>query len=147
VLVLAWSRLSEECVQLLSRCKEEEVLGCVSTTTAAEVLHRVMCLELQKKRLDIKSPAKYLKKHPEAIRGLSDYWMFVKKLRSENLSILETEEKHIIDSQNLRDRYGLLTNDSIIAQVALDYGITAIATNDDDFERITEIQVYQLSDA
>jgi predicted nucleic acid-binding protein len=41
----------------------------------------------------------------------------------------------------LRRKYGLMVNDSLIAVAAIDSGVDAIATADRDFDRVEELEV------
>jgi predicted nucleic acid-binding protein len=46
----------------------------------------------------------------------------------------------------MRERHGLLTNDSLLLAAADSYGITALATRDDDFDEVPWLIVYKPGD-
>ena len=90
--------------------------------------------------------AKYLAKHPEQVKLLSDYWTNTKRLLALNILFLEMEEDIVVGAQTERANAGLLTNDSIIVAAMREYGITRIATNDKLFETVVGISVFAPTD-
>jgi predicted nucleic acid-binding protein len=46
----------------------------------------------------------------------------------------------------MRQRHGLLTNDSLILAAADSYGIAALATGDEDFDDVPWLTVYKPED-
>jgi predicted nucleic acid-binding protein len=91
--------------------------------------------------------ARYLEEHPDLVRHLNKYARYMENLIQRcNLTIFEISETDLLGSQRIRDRYGLLTNDSINLHIALANGIGAIATHDDDFDTVGEIRVFKPSD-
>lgn len=147
VIICDFTRMSRDCSRLLDRCRDEELYGVVSTVTAAEVCHRTMCEEARQKTGKRTLNASYLKKQPAIVRQLTEYAKAVVEiLEASSLTVIEVTQEDVLRSQQIRDRYGLLTNDSIIAHIVLDWGIPAIATNDPDFDDIAGIQVFKPSD-
>ena len=147
VVICDFTASSQDCSRLLQRCRKENLYGLVSTVTVIEVCHRTMCEEAKQQTLRTSVTARYLKEHPNLVRELREYAIVVQELiEGRNLGMIEVTDRDLIRSQGLRERYGLLTNDSIIAQLILDYDIPAIATNDPDFERVEGVQVFKPGD-
>ena len=147
VFVYAFTKKSARCLSLVQRCRAREVDGTVSTHTLSEVCHRTMLAEAAELLKRQQISAKFLKGKPELFGSLRRYSSFVENLvRWSNLAIVQPSAEHFLRSQWIRDRYGLLTTDSINLCLMLEYNITAIATNDSDFERIEGIQVYKPGD-
>ncbi|MBM3333458.1 type II toxin-antitoxin system VapC family toxin [Candidatus Sumerlaeota bacterium] len=147
IFVYAFAEKSPECSTLIQRCKGGKIFGVVSVFTLAEVCHKTMGIEAAALVGRSAVPAKYLKDHPETTTKLTRYASFMEDviLRC-NLGIVESSDTDLLRSQAIRNRYGMLTTDSINVQVLLEYGIPAIATNDMDFERIEGIRVFMPGD-
>ena len=90
--------------------------------------------------------ASELRPKQKVIRGLTRYWEQMVQILDSNLLILTLDEARHYAAQRVRAQYGLLTNDSLIAAAALDYGISCLASRDSDFDRIAELTVYKPSD-
>ncbi|MGH9833490.1 MAG: type II toxin-antitoxin system VapC family toxin, partial [Blastocatellia bacterium] len=63
-----------------------------------------------------------------------------------NLLLLTTDEAIIRSAYAERQKTGLLTNDSMIVACMHFYGISSLATNDGDFDRVSGINVFQPDD-
>jgi predicted nucleic acid-binding protein len=63
-----------------------------------------------------------------------------------NILILATNEARLDHGQTVRNRYGLLTNDSLIVAAMDEVGIASLATRDDDFDHISDLTVYKPTD-
>ncbi len=138
---------SSECKQFLLRCSRKEIQGVTSTSVIAEVLHRLMIAEaVRKGYVSQKNPVKKLKSHPEIIKTLSDYVQDVKNLYDMNLTILPLTPECIDESADIRRKEGLLTNDSLIVTTMKNAGITKLATNDNDFDHISWLEIYKPAD-
>jgi len=147
VFVYAFAQASSECITLVERCKQGRVYGFVSTLGLAEVYHKTMTMEAAGLIGEKTVRAQYLEQHPDLVQRLTDYAPFLEHLiMRSNLGIIEVSEMDLLRSQQIRDRYGLLTIDSVHVRVALDYGIPTIATNDRAFERVEGIQVFRPGD-
>ncbi len=59
------------------------------------------------------------------------------------MSVLEEIER----SQQAKARYGLLTNDALLVTSMQRDGLTALASNDPDFDRVEGITLYRPSPA
>ena len=77
---------------------------------------------------------------------LSDYWAHISRFLSLNIVRLPLDEGRFRDAQPLRQAHGLLTNDSLLLAAAARYGISHLATNDADFERVPWLTVYKPGD-
>ena len=147
VFVYAFTETSKECLGLIERCRREEIHGFVSTPTLAEICHRTMGAEAADVMGQKSVSHKYLEEHPDLVHQLRKYASFLGNvIQRWHIGIIEVSETDILHAQQVRERYGMLTNDSLIAQVMLDYGISAIATNDSAFERIEGIRVFKPGD-
>jgi predicted nucleic acid-binding protein len=91
----------------------------------------------------LKGIVKHLKEHPDVVMGLDKYSIAPEKIRQMNVITLVITLEDVLDSKRTRESYGLLTNDSMSISVMKRFGISNIATNDSDFERIAGIEVWK----
>ncbi len=146
IFVYALSGLSAQCKELLERCSREEVTGITLFEIVSEATHRFMLAEARSKGLIQTESAHELRKNFNAISTLTDYWTNTERILALNILLLATEET-IVRSANIeRSKYGLLTNDSMIASCMRSYGVSCIATNDRDFGRVHGFDVFRPDD-
>jgi uncharacterized protein len=131
------------CADLLERGARRELALHLAVNTAAEVIHRVMLLELMAQGtfqhgLDAVT---HLKKHPQAVEQLTRYKTVLRDLGRARINVLSLTYRDLHASRRYRESYGLLTNDSLIVAAMEREHITFLATNDPDFERIPGIAV------
>jgi predicted nucleic acid-binding protein len=138
---------SVECKELLSRCAKYELRGVTATFILAEVLHRLMVGEaLEKGLITSKNPVQKLKRHPEIIKKLSTYNSNVEKIPAMNIHVVDLTLDIIKESARVREKEGLLTNDSLALATMKRYKVSRLITSDDDFDQVKEIGVYKPSD-
>ena len=87
-----------------------------------------------------------LKKHPEKIKQLHDYFANTQKIEQMGILIRPISAAIILKSQNNRIRYGLMVNDSIIVTIMEEEGISYLATKDKGFHSVTGITVLSPQD-
>jgi predicted nucleic acid-binding protein len=129
VFVYGLTAKSAQCRSLLERCSREEITGATLFEVLHEATHKFMIAEALQKGLfagQQEKGAKYLAKHPEQVRLLTDYWVNTLSLLALNLLILPMEVDVVKGAQTERVNAGLLTNDSIIVAAMKGYGITRI---------------------
>lgn len=158
VLLYGMTAQSRSAQQLLERCSTEEVTGITSFDVLAEATHRLMLIEAQNKGVFPNTPpcaacglvrdkgVRFLTAHPEQVRVLTDYWQYVVRMLDLNVLWLPAEER-IHRSANIeRQRFGLMTNDSLIVATMREYGVRNIATGDGQFVAIPDIAVFAPND-
>ena len=147
VIVYAFIGISSDCSRLIQRCKGEDLVGVVCTHTLGEVYHKTMIAEAMKRTGRPAVTVRQLREESDLVRSLTAYSEYVENLilRS-NLTIVPLTAGHLLGSRSVRERYGLLTNDSITVQVMREFRISSIATNDSDFEGVEGIRVFKPSD-
>lgn len=146
VLIYGLGAGSAECVALLRRCAQEEVVDITSFHIISEVTHRLMIEEAKSKGLAGTQARKTLNDHPDRVRKLIDYWKDIERLLSINLLILTVDEEIIRDAQRERAAYGLLNNDSLTIACMRLCGISMLASRDIGFEHVSNIAVFAPTD-
>jgi predicted nucleic acid-binding protein len=149
VFIYGLTAKSAQCKALLERCSREEVTGATLFEVLHETTHKFMIAEAQAKGLfsgQSEKGARYLSKHPEHVKVLTDYWTNTVRLLALNIILLPIEEDIAKAGQSERVNAGLLTIDSIIVATMRGYGISKIATNDRQFEAVAGITVFSPTD-
>lgn len=146
IFVYGLGGVSDQCRQFLDRCFSEVVTGITLLETVNEVTHRLMLAEAYAKGLVERGTAGQLRQHFHVIPKLSDYWKNIENLLSLNLVFLPVNEAILIGAQAERQSASLLTNDSMIVSCMREYGVSFLATNDADFERVAGITIFKPTD-
>ncbi len=139
--------VSFECRRLLERCEQDRIAGFTSVTAIAEVAHRLMMIEAVSKGLV--SPgnvARKLRDKPEVIKKLQIYQDQVEVIPLLGVSIFGLDPDILTLSAEIRQRYGLLVNDSLLAATAIHAEIGDMASADSDFSRVTEFRLFRPGD-
>jgi len=83
----------------------------------------------------------YIKTNPDVIREIN--LGFINEIFSlPNLYLLNIE--NLIKIQSAIFDYSLLPNDAIHVATCIEHGITNIATNDKDFERVNFLKIWKI---
>ncbi|MGA3327338.1 MAG: PIN domain-containing protein [Terriglobia bacterium] len=146
VFIYALTAQSAECRHLFERCLREEVTGIALFETVNEVTHRFMIAEALSKGLITAGGTRALRNKFQQIPTLTDYWLNTQRMLALNLLFMPVNETIIRNAQTVRQEAGLLTNDSMIVAGMREYGLSFLASNDADFERVRDITVFKPTD-
>ena len=148
VFIYGLSNVSPQCKNFLSRCSREQIYGITLFEVVHEATHEFMRAEAKAKNLFTaqEKGAKYLSRHPEDVKRLTDYWVNTQKILALNLVFLPSEEKIVVGAQRVRVEAGALTNDSVIVAAMREYGISCIATSDGIFSAVNGLSVFSPTD-
>lgn len=129
------------------RAEKGEIKGVTSTSVVQEATHRMMIMEAATILPDLKTKniVGYLKAHSDIVKKLITHQVIPEKIASFNLEIISPEINTIQRSQQMKRRYGLLSNDALSLQIMEDLKINNLASNDSDFERVAFIALYKPS--
>lgn len=133
------------CNNFLKRIELGVYRGITSTLVLNEVIHK-LCLAETTKIYQLRSErdaARLLKERPETLSNLSNVWRSYADIKEYSLTIYGIDEATMDKAVDLSHRYGLLISDAAHTAVMMARGITNIATNDGDFERVEGIDVYK----
>ena len=141
------SKLNPASSKFLERAETTKIRGVTSTLVVQEATHRMMIVEAATILTDIKAKdlVKYLKAHPDIVKKLVSHQSIPEKIASFNLEIISPEINIIERSQQMKRRYGFLSNDALSLQIMEDMKINNLASNDSDFDRVDSITLYKPS--
>ena len=136
--------LSDDCSDLLTRIERGRVHGVTSSVAIAEATHKVMLAEVvQRHGVDHRGLIARLKRHPELLDGLTNHSQVVATVRSLRLPVEVITLDLLAHGAELSSQKRLLTNDALTLAVMEKLGVTALATNDDDFDAVEGLTVYK----
>ncbi|MGE0643514.1 MAG: type II toxin-antitoxin system VapC family toxin [Nitrospira sp.] len=143
--VSADSRLNQVCADFLRRVEQGLLAGITSAAVVQEISHRVMMAEalLACPHVKSKDLVRHLKTHPNIVKTLLINQGIASTIASMNIEILPVSASLIARSQQMKTRYGFLSNDALTLQIMSELEVRAIATNDSDFERVDAVTVYK----
>lgn len=132
------------CLKLFQRIEDGDISGYTSTVVLAEVLHRLMVIEAAKK-FDIqpKNVVRYLKENPNKISSLTDHPKSLDFIERIGVTILPVNAHDLKVSIDLKKEFGLLTIDAINVSVIKNNDLTALASNDGDYDRVKFLTQYR----
>ena len=101
---------------------------------------------IQKGYITANGAVKRLKENPGIVKKLGqDQQAFNSRLEMK-VSVLPTNSEMLLRSNAIRSRYGLLVNDSRIVTTMKMNRLKLLASNDKDFSKISDIQLFKPSD-
>jgi len=146
IFVYALTGSSRQCLDLLQRCGRAEVAAIALFATLNESTHRLMLAEALARGIITRESAASLRRRPADVADLSLYWEQTQILLDLGILLLPLHREILIDAQELRRAYGLLTNDSVLLAAMRTTGVVALATADRDFERIAGLHLFRPDD-
>ena len=123
-----------------------EVLGVVLEASVAEVAHRLMVEEAWRLGLIATPGARQLARKPAVVRALRWYWACMEEFLAVGLQVIGGDVTLLRESRVERERWGLLTIDSMVAACARLHEVSEIATADRAFLRLPHLRVRQPTD-
>ncbi|MEX1244526.1 MAG: type II toxin-antitoxin system VapC family toxin [Thermoanaerobaculia bacterium] len=147
IFIYHFTGVSAECRRFLERCSRTEIRGITSVVALAEVAHRLMMIEaLTRELVSAGRVAAKLREKPFIVRQLRLYQEQVEKIPLMGIEALALDLSGLLRSFALREKYGLLTNDSLVAAAAISADVAGFASADVDFERLPKLRLFQPGD-
>jgi predicted nucleic acid-binding protein len=148
ILIYAEQGVSQQARRLLRRVEEQELTGVLPQPVWQETMHRLMMTEaIMLGHIRGPNPARQLAKKPEIVKSLTIYREKIEALLALGLEFEPCEQPDLLDKAlQLQQRFGLLTNDSLIAAMTLRLEADALVSADARFGDIKQIKLYSPSD-
>lgn len=148
ILIYAEQRASLQAERLIRRVEERDVIGMLPQPVWQETMHRLMITEaIMRGQIRGPNPARQLAEKPELVKQLTIYRNKVRALVTLGLRFEPCRESDLLgEALEIQERYGLLTNDSLIAAIAARVEADALASADARFQAIKELRTYTPSD-
>jgi predicted nucleic acid-binding protein len=136
-------RYGAVCTRLLERIENKEIQGFTLSHSLADVAHRVMTIEaMNRMHWPVAGLAARLKKHHAEIPKLSLYLQATAKVSQLGLQVLPVTEQLVVAATHFSQQFELLTGDALIVAGMHQHGLTKLASEDADFDRVPGITRY-----
>ena len=148
VLIYAEQRASLQAERLMRRIEERDVTGVLPQPVWQETMHRLMIVEaIMLGHIRGPNPARQLADKPEVVKKLTMYRDKIRALVTLGLGFEPCHESDLLGKAlEIQEKYGLLTNDSLIAAIAARLDADVLASADARFQAIKELRTYAPSD-
>jgi predicted nucleic acid-binding protein len=148
ILIYAEQRASLQAQRLMRRIEERDVTGLLPQPVWQETMHRLMTIEaIMLGYIRGPNPARQLAEKPDVVKKLTIYRDKVRALMTLGLGFEPCHESDLLDKAlEIQERHGLLTNDSLIAAIALRLEADGLASANARFQAIQELRTYTPSD-
>lgn len=147
IFIYHFTGVSSECSHFLSRCESGLLKGITTVHILLEVLHRLMMLEaVSKGFVEAGNVARKLKERPDIVKNLRDYAIYGLQIPEMGVHVFPCGMDDCRYSQQKRESYGLMTNDSVLLASMLSHGCYNLATADAAFDNVKEISIFKPGD-
>ena len=131
------------CTQLLQRIDIREVRGLTSTHVLTEAAHRIMTIEaIAVFSWPVAGIAPRLRRHPGQVRQFAGFRQAVESVLQSPIQVLTIPPALVAAAAIVSQQHGLLSNDALIVAVMQANGLTCLASNDADFDRVPGLTRY-----
>ena len=141
ILLYAEQGFSHQAQRLLRRCSTGELTCILPQTVWHELTHRLMLAEAEMLgKVSGLNAARKLARQPETIKSFGLYRDKIKALVNLGLGYEPCESEDFFESAfRYQEKYGLLTNDSVILATAVRIGADVLVTADAAFQQVAEL--------
>jgi len=129
--------------QLMTRIESQQLGGYTSTHVLTEAAHRLMMIEAA--NLPGWKPNKVklrLQQQPSIRQTLTHFRSAVEAVLQSRIQTLAIAPALVLSAANISRQFGLLSNDALLVAVMQTNGLTKLASNDADFDRVPGITRY-----
>lgn len=148
ILLYAEQGLSHQAQRLLRRCSTGDLTCILPQTVWQELTHRLMLAEaMMLGRISGPQPARKLSRQPDVVKRLGLYKDKIQALVNLGLGFEPCTKDDLFEAGfRLQEKYGLLTNDSVILATSVRLRAEVLVTADAVFQKVTELSVAMPSD-
>jgi predicted nucleic acid-binding protein len=148
VLLYAEQGVSQQAQRLLRRCSIGEVVGILPQTVWQELIHKLVLAEAAMLgKLSGLNLGRKLARKPEIVKELRLYREKALALADLGLGFEPCTKEDLLEAGlRFQEKYGLLTNDSVILATAVRLKADVLASADIAFQMVTELDVAMPSD-
>jgi predicted nucleic acid-binding protein len=136
-------RYGAACLQLMDRIARQEIHGVTSAHVVLDTAHRVVTLEaIHVAGSPAKGIAAHLRQHPAEVQKLIRFRQAVDLVPQIGIQVISLDFALVSAAAARSQQYGLLTGDALVVAVMQAHGLTHLASNDADFDRVPGITRY-----
>ncbi|MEX2141595.1 MAG: type II toxin-antitoxin system VapC family toxin [Pirellulales bacterium] len=127
---------------LVRRIENQAIAGYTSTAVLSEVAHHLMTFEASSVFGWTSKVVQRLRQDPAAVQQLTAFHQAIAKVPQLGIHVLTIAESLIESAALVSRQTGLLSNDALIVAVMRENGLTNLASNDADFDRVAGLVRY-----
>jgi predicted nucleic acid-binding protein len=136
-------RYGSHCQKLVGRIEKKDIAGFTSAHVLTEVVHRLMTIEAcQRFGWPAKGIARRLRRKPTEVQQLTRSRQAVDEITLVGVSVLPIDKAQVSRAPDISRQTGLLCGDAMVVAVMQANGLTNLASNDADFDRVPGITRY-----
>jgi predicted nucleic acid-binding protein len=128
--------------QLIERIEKHDLLGFTSTHVLSEAAHHLMTLEAASVFGWTSKVVQHLKNQPANIQKLVTFRQAVEKVPLLGIQVLTIPPDLVATAAAVSQHHALLSNDALLVAVMHANGLTNLASNDADFDRVPGLTRY-----
>ncbi len=131
------------CTRLLERVEQADLRGFTSAHVLSDSAHRMMTIEaMQRFGSPLAGVAARLRKHHAEIAKLALFQQAIEQVPQLGVHVWDVTLAQILTAAKLSRQYELLSGDALIVADMQAHGITQLASNDADFDRVPGMTRY-----
>jgi predicted nucleic acid-binding protein len=132
------------CTQLVKRIEHQQLTGFISTHVLIEIAHRLMTLEaIDRFGWPQAGIAARLRKHHIEIPKLTHPAQVVARIPVLGIQAIAITPPLVEAATLASQQFALLTGDALVVAVMQAHGLTHLASNDADFDRVPGLTRYE----
>jgi predicted nucleic acid-binding protein len=130
------------CNDLIRRVENQALIASTSTAVLSDVAHHLMTFEASALFGWASKVVQRLRQDPSAVMKLSKFHICVGEVPKLGIRILTIPDTLIETAAMISRQTGLLSNDAFILAIMQHSGLSKIASNDTDFDRVPGLTRY-----
>lgn len=139
---------NEKAIEFLKKVESQEIKALACSLVLDEVFFKILLQESSNyiKRMRIAEVKKLLKdkeRREKVMNPVLEYRTYLNSLFALGLKIEEVTSKDVLTAVTKSMKYGLLITDAVYLAVMKRKGIEHLASNDEDFEGVSEIILWK----
>jgi predicted nucleic acid-binding protein len=132
-------RYGPACQRLLERIDTQDIQGFTSAHVLSEMAHRVMTLEaIARFNRPSAGMTNWLRRHPAEVQQLARHRQAIDEVQVNKIQVLPVEGSDVSRAADLSAPFGLLSSDALIVVIMQRHGLSHLASNDTDFDRVPD---------
>lgn len=131
------------CTRLIERIEQADLRGFTSAQVLSDAAHRMMTIEaMQQSGWPITGLAARLRRHHAEIAQLTHFQRAIDQVPQLGIHVWDVTLDLVLAAAKLSRQHQLLSGDALIVAVMQAHGLTALASNDADFDRASGLTRY-----
>ena len=132
------------CTRLVERIEQNDLKGCTSTAVISDCAHRMMSIEaMDRFGWPMAGLAARLRKRHAEIRKLTVFEQAINEVPQLGIRVHEVTLDLVLTAAKLSRQHELLSGDALVVAMMQASGLSNLASNDADFDRVPGIARYR----